>query len=433
MSRPFPRTIGLSIPLLAVLVSAAAASPGETLLSVGISLQKPGFEITSTRGMRIVDPADGSTMGKVWGESPVFLREVPGAGVSVRWDRDEVRPAVLLQPLMGGQLGHGGSRYRGQLLVRPDPGGRLNLVNLVDVEDYLMGVLPREMAPSAPAAALEAQAIASRTYALRHAFEFQSRGFGLKAGEGSQVYAGVLAETPETTRAVHATRGTVLYFGDELVHAWFSASCGGRTADHRSVWGGSRAFPYARSLECRACRIYPQYHWSVEVPLEDLSRRLTDLGRGIGPVSDVAFEWGADGRVIRADLTGGKGRLSLSGNEFRILAGHRRVRSLKFAPLEVEGQAPARSSSSVEERAIRDIIGKSLAGKARTGLTLEGTGFGHGVGLCQWGARGMAEERHSAAAILARYYPGSRVRAFAGFDALTQAPDATTGASPGRG
>lgn len=405
--------------LLALAALALAASPAAArdILSVGVGLKKADAKIQNDRGLRILDPASGRTLAKLWGEATLEAR-LKGGEVTSPQVPSGPHPALLVRPMMRGALKYAGKEYRGQVLLRPDPGGGLNVINLVDVEDYLLGVLPKEMSPSAPAEALKAQAIAARTYALKHARDFEKRGFGLKASEGSQVYQGIGAEHPATTSAVHATRGKVLTHGGELIHAWFSAACGGHTAANDQVWGGSpRA--YARGAECGYCTIFPRFHWSAEVPYDTLEERLAEVGRSVGTLNDVQIEWGKRGRAVKVRMVGDQGREELGGNAFRILAGHRHVRSLRFAPLDdpvgniLTGAGASKTGATMplEERAIRDIIGRRLGapGTQRT-LILQGTGYGHGVGLCQWGARGMAEGGATAARILRHYYTGVKIQ-----------------------
>jgi stage II sporulation protein D len=331
-------------------------------------------------------------------------KDVAGGGVE----------SLLIRPMIRGHLLFHGRKYRGQFLLRRDPYGGFNVINVVDLEDYLLGVLPREMSPSAQPEALKAQAVASRTYALRHAADFVKRGFGLKATEGSQVYAGVEAEDPRTTAAVKATRGKVLRYGKEFIHAWYSAACGGRTSANEDVWKGGHPQPYARSVVCPYCKTFPGYHWKAEVPFDSLGKRLTEVGRGIGRVRGVRFERTASGRVKAAFLEGRKRHLELTGNEFRILAGHRLVRSLRFVPQDdpVGDALEALTSSHrgvPDEELIQRIISGQIRHNQGKSLRLEGTGYGHGVGMCQWGAREMARQGHGWRDILHFYYRGARV------------------------
>jgi stage II sporulation protein D len=399
--------------MLVALAAWAAPAYPSTLLSVGIALERKEAEISGSHGVRLLDPATGKELGKSWGKRSVDLRWDSAQEALVGPDLPRPSQGVLIRPMIRGRLVHGGREYRGQMMVRPDPQGGLMVVNLVDLEDYLLGVLPNEMSPSAPTEALKAQAVASRTYALKHSQDFAKRGFGLKASEGSQVYKGISGEDPRTTRAVEQTRGKVLRHSGDLVHAWFSASCGGRTAANESVWAG-KPRPYARPVTCGFCRIFPSYHWRAEIGFDVLGGRLREVGRDVGSVRGVDFRRSKAGRIVRASIRGSRRSLELTGNEFRILAGHRLVRSLRFVNHDdpvgdaLEAISAGKSGTSDEEL-IQQIIAGETRLRSGKALRLEGTGYGHGVGLCQWGARGMAEQGHPWETILERYYTGARI------------------------
>jgi stage II sporulation protein D len=204
----------------------------------------------------------------------------------------------------------------------------------------------------------------------------------------------------------------VLRHQGQLLHAWFSAACGGRTTANEDVWPGPPQ-PYARPVRCDHCRIFPGYHWTAEVPLATLEARLGEVGKSVGELRGVRFTR-SQGRVVRARVEGSRQHLELTGNEFRILAGHRTVRSLRFVPHDdpvgeaLEGPTAARRGESDEALIRRIISGEARAASGQV-LRLEGTGYGHGVGLCQWGARGLAEQGTGYEGILSRYYHGARI------------------------
>lgn len=141
--------------------------------------------------------------------------------------------------------------YRGSLRVSVNPRGTLNIVNRVDLEEYLYGVVPAEMGPRRydEIEALKAQAIAARTYALAHRGQFESEGYDLCATAKCQVYSGSSVEDPLSNAAVDATRGLVLASGGRFADAFFTSTCGGRTEDVENVFGES-AVPYLVSVDC---------------------------------------------------------------------------------------------------------------------------------------------------------------------------------------
>jgi len=317
-----------------------------------------------------------------------------GAGVVATggldvWEPDGTQIRVLVasdlrgeQPTLypDGTFAFGGRRWRGAPSTVPVNGDRLGLVTALDVDQYLLGVVPLELSPSWPAAALQAQAIVARTYALAH--RTLSRPWDVTADEGDQRWGGVDAEAPAATAAVQATTGQVLGYAGGPAAIFYSACCGGHTADVAAIWGHS-AIPYLRGVADPYCVPAPDYRWSRTAPVE---RVLASVGDRIGG-SLVGAALGAPddtGRPTSVTLEGARDA-TLSIEEFRRAVGGDVVRSSWVRTVRVDGtQAGAR-------------------------LVIEGSGRGHGVGLCQWGARYCAAAGASAAQILAFYFPGTSV------------------------
>lgn len=289
---------------------------------------------------------------------------------------DGARLAPVASIAADGPLRLGERALRGTLLARAD-GDRVTLVDELELEDYVAAVTGSEMPPSWPAEALKAQAVAARTYALRQKLAAGvDAPVHVEATVLDQVYKGVSAETPATLEAARATAGEVLTSGAEPIEAYFHSACGGRTEAAADAFGHSR--PYLVSVACGADADAPRARWEVQVPLAELASRLGAPGlRGLAVVERTAT-----GRARRLALTlaGGHER-SVTANDFRRLVGYDRVPSLDFTVAVKRGEA-----------------------------SLRGKGSGHGVGMCQWGARGLAARGESYRAILARYYPGTEIR-----------------------
>jgi stage II sporulation protein D len=267
-----------------------------------------------------------------------------------------------------GPLTVNGVRVEGDVVVVPGRSG-LQAVNVLPLEAYLEGVLGGEMPPSFPAEALKAQAIAARTYALSKKLEQYDQPFHLGSSVLSQVYKGLAAVDPRTHEAVRATRGQVLTFMLQPIEAYFHASCGGRTESGLDALG--RDLPYLRSVDC-PCGQLPQTSWSLTLSSGDLS--------------SLGAPRGASLRVQGRSLTGRARSVALGPRTvdavwFRERLGYGRLKSLTF-----------------------DVV------RARQGWRLDGHGFGHGAGLCQWGARVYAEKGWDYLRILAHYYPGTELQ-----------------------
>jgi SpoIID/LytB domain protein len=311
----------------------------------------------------------------------------------------------------GSQLETGSEdrRYWGSVYVTLDHDGSLVAANAVSEDKLLAGLVPAEMYPDAPPAALEAQAIAARTELLQKIGRRNlTDPFLLCSTQQCQVYAGAGKEDPRTTRAVEATRGIVLLRdGGGLVDVRYSASCGGHTEDNDAIWGGDpdpslrgRAdSPKAEisrvtedNLEAflssdphdswcgRVDHAKSKFRWTEKLTLDDLTTRIAAEYPEIGRVKSLAAKQrGVSGRIEVLTITGDRGAIDVSGDLHirRLLGG---LKSTLFA-IHRDGNS----------------------------IVLHGAGFGHGVGMCQLGAIGMATAGKSHDAILAQYYRGTHL------------------------
>jgi stage II sporulation protein D (peptidoglycan lytic transglycosylase) len=297
-----------------------------------------------------------------------------------------------------------GKAYRGVGEVLRDRTG-LTLVNRLGMEWYLLGVVSAEMGHRGPSdrAALWAQAVVSRTYALKNLRRWRTAGFDVYSTVADQAYGGIAAETAEGRAAVSGTRGLVLTHDGAPVEAFYFSTCGGRTAEGYEVFRGA-VRPYLRSVSdlnengVAYCSISPRYRWreqwSGEALRATLQRSLPPVaGARSAPVGTVT-----DIRVTRRSASGRVEQLSitLGGAEVRV-DGHARIRQVLRAP---NGQLLRSTAFSLLATG---------AGRNVTSLVIDGVGAGHGVGLCQWGAVGRARAGQGYQQILAAYFPGTRV------------------------
>ncbi len=258
--------------------------------------------------------------------------------------------------------------------------GRLWVVNYVDIEAYLYGVVPKEMPCHWPDQALMAQAVAARTYALNIKQKRRDEAYDVKATTASQVYGGLMAERDATRRAVDKTRGQVLTYQGSLIVAYYHANSGGYTECPENVWGAD--VPYLKAHPDRYSTGAPGSRWRYFLPYEEGGRRLRDYG--IDPVDIKKVEFGAkteSGRVREIIIDSGDGRAQrISGNNFRLAIGGTKLKSTCFKPQ-----------------------------FKKEGILFKGSGYGHGVGMSQWGARRMALEGHDYKHILHQYYKGVKI------------------------
>lgn len=263
--------------------------------------------------------------------------------------------------------------YRGVVEVRRTDRG-LTVINELDLESYLYGVLKLEMDPSWPEEAVKAQAVAARTLALANLRRYAREGFDVRDTVETQLYGGVTHEDPRATAAVDATRGLVLTYGGRPIQAVYHADSGGRTEASENVWGV--AYPYLRSVEDPYRAGSPHDHWTVGMPLPLLEAKLRAGGLDVRDLRSIeVVRWSESGRALLLRLGGPSGSWEVTGQQLRMAVGPNVLRSTRFT-VRVEGET----------------------------AVFEGSGWGHGVGLSQWGARGMALGGADFLRILRHYY-----------------------------
>jgi stage II sporulation protein D len=319
---------------------------------------------------------------------------------SARYER-----LLVMSPDPGGAVAVNGRRYRGtvELLAR---NGGVTAVNRLGVEDYLLGVVSGEMGrrSSSEVAALAAQAVVSRTYALRNRGRFASQGFDLEAGVSDQVYGGVDAESSEGGAAVRATTGLILTYRGQPAAAFFHSTCGFATATPGEAFRGVADLPYLRSVSDRRpgtsdgyyCDISPRFRWSVEwdraTLLDILRRTVSRLGVSAETVDDVH-----DVRVVRTGRSGRASELRIKVGQGEIPVYAPDIRTVLATP---DGRALGSTAVQLHPEFQEDRLVR---------LTVAGAGWGHGVGMCQWGAVGRARAGQDFRQILAAYFPGAQI------------------------
>lgn len=253
------------------------------------------------------------------------------------------------------------------------------IVNVVDLEQYLYSVVPHEMPPRWAPAALQAQSICARTYVLQRSDP--RRAYDLVPSELNQVYAGILGESPSGIAAVDATAGQVLSFAGSFAQVAYSSCCGGHTEASSDAWGGT-PITYLGGVVCPWCTASPNYRWTASVGFDDIAARFGEQLAPLGALRDVRVTaYDSSGRARAFELVADRGSAIVKGSTFRLGVGARALRSLLITNLHTM-QGP----------------GSAI---------FDGAGLGHGVGLCQWGAQGMALAGHAATEILALYFPGT--------------------------
>jgi stage II sporulation protein D len=392
--------------LLSFLLSTFSGADEAPLLTVGILENQTSLEIGAQYGFRVHDCNDGDKIVFTrWNNSPLrFSVTARGFGFLTYGNLTSVE----IRPFRSGFVTLNGSAYRGKMRVVEDGMGKITVINEIDVESYLYGVIKSEMLINSPYEALKSQAVVARTYAIVNANKFQEQlGFGLSNDVRSQVYKGVDDEHPLSIEVVDKTRGQILVYEDEPISTYYHAACGGATLDSRDWYG--KEVPYLRSKKCGFCSDYPGYKWELELSYQTVLNLLRKRGRRIKEMKKIAFEKDEDGRVKRVEFFHTDGVFSVSGTTFRELIGAATLKSTFFSVVKEEQNLNAGAVDA--EAAIRNILNQFMSSSAgEKKLFLQGTGFGHGVGLCQWGAKGFARQGKSYEEILKYYYHGVAIK-----------------------
>jgi stage II sporulation protein D len=271
-------------------------------------------------------------------------------------------------------------------LVRKDKG--LLVINQVDLEEYVKGVVPAEVSSTWHPEMLKVQAVAARTYALYQQMLSATREYDVVATVQDQVYRGKRDVDAAIQRAVEDTRGLIVTYQNAPIYAAFSSTAAGVTEDALNVW--LKDYPYLKGVDCPFDLASPFYQWKVSVTRESLEKSLRQQGFSVGTIETVTpTTYTRGGRVATLRILHSGGELLLRGEELRKAVGYTVIPSTQFA-VESLGQD----------------------------LVLAGYGAGHAVGMCQWGAKELAEIGYAFSTILLYYYPGTELQNMA----LTNSP-----------
>ena len=424
----------------------------EPLVRVCLAQNLASLSFSVNGASLLADQADGRTLAVL---SPGVSYQLIGSGGQWQLTGNaqpvNISGAVVVAPAAGGGAAAGGpalislsdgrtGRYRGSLLIYPAAGG-LTVVNRLGVEEYLYGVVPCEMPSSWPAEALKAQAVAARTYALNAVLNSSGKLYDLNSDQSSQVYGGYDREAASTDSAVDATRGMVITYQNRPIDAVFCASDGGFTENCADVWGTGypylqgKADPYDQNAQ------NPYKSWQVTLTSDQLIEQLKQNGYNFTCITglDAAAYTSAGKRVKVLRISG----LNAGGEpvtaEFSTADKVRRFLGLRGSPFSMQpnysipvqaasgaasGSAPApgqtagvsggaaTSGAAGGNQAVAPPDGAGTAtpaapgGPVLTSVTFSGAGYGHDVGMSQYGACGMALDNMDYRSILQFYYTG---------------------------
>ncbi len=361
----------LSVVLLAALALVPPRASGAETIRVGLLREQTRVAITSEQPIEVVSAGSRTAFPQGAYEFVNTGRTIEVAG------GNRFEGVVRLIPTGGARLYVGSRSFRGIIELRPTLTGRLTVVNELDLEEYLYGVIKMEIDPRWPGETLKAQAVAARTLALHSLNRFQGEGYDVRATTDSQVYGGVMAENPQATAAVDETRGVVMTYQGHLILSVYHSDSGGHTESSEYVWGGT--YPYLRGVPDPYVAEASGHEWVSRVELATLEERLRRGGKPVSGVTAIeAVAFSPSGRVLSVQLVTAAGRVDVKATELRALLGAEVLRSTLFTVRLIPGEIPL--------------------------LEFAGRGSGHGVGMSQWGARGQGLQGRSYVEILRYYY-----------------------------
>jgi stage II sporulation protein D len=292
---------------------------------------------------------------------------------------------VVIQPSSDGYIFIFNKPYRGSVLLKQSymNYNSFDIINIIFLEDYLKGVLPKEIYSNWSFEALKVQAIVSRTYAIKNYDRHINQGFDLCSKTHCQVYEGLYNEVETCNRAVLETEFKVLTYKGLLVQAVFHSSCGGHTEDSKYIWNLKKSPKYLRGVRCSYCTKSPHFNW-IGILNETFIRTqlLNNNFYNVGKIRQIKIKGKTQWKTVKQlEIIHSKGKLKVHAYKFRLLISPWQLKSNVF---------------------------KSIK-KYKDKFYFHGKGWGHRIGLCQWGTKGMAEKGKNYKQILLYFYPKTKI------------------------
>lgn len=316
---------------------------------------------------------DGSKKYKVSQAGTIAAKALSGGKVQA--GTLQATQPIIIEPV-NAQLEWNKNTYVGTFYIFPLSNQRFNLVEFIPLENYLQGVLPYEMSPSWPVEALKAQAVAARTYTLKSLENVKTKTFDLYSDVRSQMYKGTGKKYDNVTKAVNETKGEVLKYNGKLFFTYYHANCGGGTDDVRSWNFKANALKTLEGASCKFDAHSKSYTWSMDIPRSKVEKYAQSAGLNGKLKNMKVSNKTSTGRATHLTISTNKGSKTVPCPQFRLATG---IRSCKITKISL-------TSGYVH---------------------FQGKGYGHGVGMCQDGANGMAKQNYNYKQILKHYYPHS--------------------------
>jgi|LSQX01.2.fsa_nt_gb stage II sporulation protein D len=419
------------------------------IIKVGIFLDCKEINIKGDKGLKVFEVSTGENLLLQKNNNTVKI-VAEKQGIRINSQSFKTNRGIKIMPVADGFLQVEGKKYRGNIEIISNK-SLLKVINVIELEKYLYGVLKLEISPNWPVEALRTQAIAARTFALANMNKYIEQGFNLCATTNSQEYGGISCEHPATNKAVDDTRGIIATYNGKPINAVYHSDCGGSTENSEDVWGGY--VPYLRSVysDYEETVSPPNHQWDYSLSEQEIIAKLAQSGHHFNKIREMIIaEKTETGRVKSVEIWDDNNKkVTFKTNDFRLLVGPNLVRSSLFTMESIVGSRaePVAQNNELQvpnpeqedsQKKVSDILKgdrdftisellellnrpkkmpepkKSTKSKIiensvdDTDLTVifHGKGCGHGVGLSQWGAHGMAKLGFNYEEILKYYYKG---------------------------
>lgn len=323
-----------------------------------------------------------------------------------------------------------GKNFRGSIYFKRYTDSDLTVINQLNIEEYLYGVLPKEISGTWPLEAQKAQAVTARNFTLVKLNEHSNYGFDLCSTTHCQVYGGYDVEHPNANKAVDQTKGQFLTYNGELVTAFYHSNSGGRTENSENIW----SFPleYIKAVDDPYSIGQPNANWTFSYTKQQIEDILVSKGMDVGLIISITpLEYSENGRVLKLEINGSKNKIVLEKDKIRNILGYNNIKSTWF---QIESDGDVTVLSGVNQNSTKTSLaskyvatdsgivkmnteniniynGKELISVsiAPDKFVFTGKGWGHGLGMSQWGAKTMAEQGFTFEQILTHYYTGTKI------------------------
>jgi stage II sporulation protein D len=361
-------------------------------IRVGLSnnARQATLRVSTATTVEVLAPIGWQRLGQLSADTALKVDYSQGQlKLNIQSDQKAYRGLRLGQVEQEGSLvGYNNTWYRGNLTLMPSSSG-MTVVNEVPLEQYLYSVVPSEMPSSWPLEALKSQAVAARTYAVSSLGGYRSKGYDVVATTASQVYLGVKSESNSSTQAVAQTQGEIITHAGKAIHAYFHSCSGGQTESGANLWA---PFAYLKSVPDYD-QASPKHIWHTELSQSELKSKLANLGVRVGDVLALsAATRTSSGRIKTLQVIGREGQKLVDGAKARMAFG---LNSTFFNVGSIDAHGELQKQPDPQSVPVT--------------FQFAGRGWGHGLGMSQWGARQLAINGYAHRDILQHYYPGTQM------------------------